>query len=659
MKQTIVLIATAAALAAGLPSPARSDDASPAPQGGLTRAACRAVRGEVERRLAQQQAKVREQLAVGLRAPALFKLPVRTKCAADPWAGMTALEDHGLGLAAAAKAKGDVLPGMLDRLCEAAGKPTGSARAPQAGRLVSLADHARYMTAVLNAAEKLRGEALPKMPPDARKFMYAWPAVTVKTFGPQLRLTKQTQAVCQNDRAFCGLSQTKCDWPKLVAAAKVLSALAREEHLASLAAACKGAKAVGAKADGVTGGLLFRGECAGGLILIGGPGANTYQPVGPVALLVDVGGDDAYRGKIAAAFDANCGNAVVIDLDGNDVYEGGPLGLATGRLGVGMLIDRRGSDTYRLAPGSGGTGFGGIGILLDADGNDVYVGSRFTQGAAVAGIGLLMDLAGDDRHTSFGFAVGLGAPGGIGAVIDAAGNDSYQCGRKYPSGYNRGDHPNVKPGEAAFQYTSFGLATGLGRRVLSKQAKDHQYSLAGGMGVVIDLGGDDRYDSSNFSQGCGYFFGVGLKLDLAGDDEHGAARYGHAAGAHFGMGLFIDYAGRDAYTSAGPTYNCGCAWDRSAFLFIEGAGDDTYRLGRSSGLGRADINSWAAFVEMGGEDRYVAPSGLGRTSRNALAVFCDLAGNDDYTATGKAGDFHPANKAARHEPTGGVFIDRE
>ena len=55
--------------------------------------------------------------------------------------------------------------------------------------------------------------------------------------------------------------------------------------------------------------------------------------------------------------------------------------------------------------------------------------------------------------------------------------------------------------------------------------------------AMLDLAGDDRSESSNFSQACAYFFGVGLKLDLAGNDRHCAARYGHAAGAHYGLGL--------------------------------------------------------------------------------------------------------------------------
>src|SRR5262249_36019320 len=144
------------------------------------------------------------------------------------------------------------------------------------------------------------------------------------------------------------------------------------------------------------------------------------------------------------------------------------------------------------------------------------------------------------------------------------------------------------------------------------------FNLAGGLGLVIDVAGNDRYDSSNFSQACGYFFGAGLKLDLAGDDTHGAARYGHAAGAHYGMGLFIDYAGNDTYTSTGPPYNGGCAWDHSVFLCVDAGGDDRYQFERTAGPGRADIGSWGVFADLGGKDTYVAPGGLGRASQKSL-----------------------------------------
>jgi len=660
-RTSFFLLSTSAAIL--LLRPAGGNDMQPTTQpasGALVVTVRTAVQGEIDRRLGGQDAKVRKQLAVGARVPAMGKLPLRVKGITDPWGGMAELEAGGLAMAAAARGRAPVIPAVLDRLCAAGGKPyarTAKAARSAPANPTTLDDHVRFITKTLEAAAKLREKALKKMPASSRAHMHEWPATIVNTLRTQIVLNAKTKPLCHNDRTFCGLSQTQCDWKKLTAAAKTLSSLGAEAYLASLGRACRTAKPIGGKVAGVTGDVLYSRKSHAGLVLIGGLGTNTYKIEGPVAVLIDVGGDDSYGSAVGASFDAGHGNSIVIDLAGDDTYDCGAFGLATGRLGVGILVDRAGDDTYKLAPGSGGAGFAGIGILLDAEGDDTYSGSKFTQGAAVAGIGLLLDLAGGDKHTSFGYAIGFGGPGGLGAVVDAGGNDSYQCGRKYPSGYNRSDHPNAKPGDPDFQYWAFGLGTGMGRRIFSNNPRDHVWSLAGGMGAVIDVAGDDRYESSNFSQGCGYFFGIGLKLDLSGRDVHGAARYGMAAGAHYGMGLFVDYAGGDTYTSVGPTYNCGCAWDRSVFVFIDGgAGDDAYQLKRSAGLGRADINSWSVFADMGGSDTYVVPGGLGRVSRTGLSVFYDRGGRDNYSGVG-GGKSGLSDKLTRINGDGGLFID--
>jgi hypothetical protein len=616
------------------------------------------VQPEIARHLAGPEGEALAELARGNRTPALFKLPCRVKAITDPWGGLADLERHGLGVAAAARGGLPRLGTLLDRLGATAGLPAGVEVAVPRGRLDTLDDHAAYIEAVLDRARELRDAAVAPLSADERRSLFARPAELVNHFSPQLPFDADTRPTLEKDREFCTLLHDRCDWAKLAGAAKVLAQLADPDYLARLKAALEAARPIAEAVPGVTGDLLFKKATRHGLILFGGRGDNTYHLTTPVACLVDLGGNDTYRGALAASFDADHPNGVLIDFAGNDTYECDPLGLATGRLGVGLLLDLAGNDTYKLAPGSGGVGLGGIGILCDAVGDDTYTGSRFTQGAGLAGVGLLLDLAGNDRHTSFGYALGFGGPGGVGALVDVAGNDSYQCGRHYPSGYNESDAPTAKPGDANFQYDCFGMGMGMGRRVFSGKPEEQAFSLAGGVGMLIDVAGDDRYDSSNFSQGCGYFFGVGLKLDLAGDDIHAAARYGHAAAAHFGLGLFIDYAGRDTYTSSGPTYNCGCAWDRSVCLFVDaGAGDDTYDLSRSSGLGMADIGSWAVFADLGGKDRYGVGVGLGRASQKAIAVFFDRAGEDDYRGAAGAGA-KPANGKTESGTPGGLFIDR-
>jgi hypothetical protein len=347
---------------------------------------------------------------------------------------------------------------------------------------------------------------------------------------------------------------------------------------------------------------------------------------------------------------------VVIDLEGDDVYEAGSLGLAAGRLGVGLLVDRAGNDRYRLESGSGGAGFAGIGLLVDWQGDDRYEGSRFTQGAAIGGIGLLLDLAGNDDYGSFGYAIGFGGPRGIGAVVDVAGDDAYQCGHRYASGYNRAEAPDARPGDARYQYDCFGLGAGVGQRVLPKQEPPAVEDVAGGIGLVLDQAGDDRYRGSNFSQGLGYHFGAGIMMDERGDDTREAARYGLGAAAHFGVGLFGDLAGADRHGSTGPFYTGGAAWDRSVALAVDGGqGDDRYEFQRSTGLGIADHRAWSLFVEGGGRDRYRVSSGLGAAQPGSVSGFFDLGGEEDRYETAM-----PARQRtvlSRNGP-GGLFVDR-
>ena len=617
------------------------------------------VRAAVERHAADARAKAAEQLRVGERVTANFKTPAVQAAIVDPWAGAAELERHGLALSLAGRDGPQRIGQMLDSLCAAIGKPVGERGAVNQTPGKSLHQYVRFATAVFDRARSLRDEAIVQIPADKQTFMINWQGTMSQAFGPQLPLNEQTQPLLQNDRAFCAFMELHCDWGKFVGAAHTLAVLAEPEHVDRLRRVLASARPVREKVAGVGGDILYHAETPHGLILFGGPGDNTYELNRPVALLVDAGGNDRYQGVIATSYDAAHPHSVVIDLAGDDEYRGAAHGLATGRLGVGMLVDVAGDDTYHLERGSGGTGFGGVGVLYDLDGNDTYVGSRFTQGAAIAGIGLLYDGAGDDAYTSFGFGLGFGGPLGAGAVLDMAGDDSYQCGGKYPSGYNNASKPPPKPQDPTFQYTAMGMGMGLGRRILSREAKDHAYALAGGIGMVVDVAGDDSYTSSNFSQGCGYYFGSGLKLDLAGNDVHGGARYGHASGAHFGQGLFVDYAGADTYGSTGPTYNGGCAWDHSAFVFIDaGIEGDKYEWSRSAGFGRADIGSWGMFADVGGDDTYAAAGLPGACTRVGLAVFFDAAGTDDYTGI-RGGDAAKAVNGRTHaDPAGGLFIDR-
>ncbi|MBA5865886.1 MAG: hypothetical protein GDA67_04205 [Nitrospira sp. CR1.3] len=608
----------------------------------------------------------REMAAVsgGIEAvPARFKRRLVLDALKQPWDGVTDLEGHGLLVAELAEGGTVNLPGLLDVL------EAGMDRTSTFHRPIALPAGAKAKAAIdfildsLAEASQHRDKAVRNLSDDERQFLFAHARRFVEHFTPQIsNPTEQAMSRVKDDVRFAELIEEQVDYANLIAAAQVLARLANERWLAQLAGGFAQPLAREQVPAGVTGDVLYVEESSYGLILIGGPGPNSYELDKRFGLVIDVGGDDLYRGMIAASTDGDHGNAVVIDVSGNDTYNGDALGLATGRLGVGLLIDLAGDDQYHLETGSGGTGFGGIGILLDARGNDMYMGKRMTQGAAMHGLGLLFDLAGNDRYTSHGYALGFGGPSGIGAVIDVRGDDRYQCGDKYPSAYNAHDAPNGKPGDPLFQYDCFGLGTGSGARVLSKRAEWQAHSLAGGWGLLVDVGGQDHYQGANFSLGHGYFFGAGVLLDLNGNDEHEAARYGHGSSAHYGVGLFNDRFGDDRYGSSGPYYNAGMAWDHGVSVMIDsGKGRDQYMLGLSTGLGGADYSGWGLFIDEGGNDQYIVKGGFGRSSEKSLAAFFDLSGKDSYNLPSEPivpSEQQPADGKIILYPKGGLFVDR-
>jgi hypothetical protein len=297
--------------------------------------------------------------------------------------------------------------------------------------------------------------------------------------------------------------------------------------------------------------------------------------------------------------------------------------------------------------------------LYDGRGNDQYIGTRFTQGTAAGGLGLLVDRTGDDRYTIDGYGIGLGAWLGVGAVIDVEGDDAYRCGARYPSSYNESEHPDARPGDPAFQYDCFGLGVGVGSRVMGSKEAQAAYNMAGGWGLLLDVGGHDRYQSDNFSQGLGYFFGIGTKLDLDGDDVHQAARYGHGASAHYGLGLFLDRHGNDRYESTGPFYNGAAAWDSSVALMIDaGSGQDQYLLALSTGLGIADHGAWAVCIDEGGADRYLLIQGQGWAGNKSVAGFIDLRGVDMYDDRADPSNGGKENARTLLQGDRGLFIDK-
>ena len=117
--------------------------------------------------------------------------------------------------------------------------------------------------------------------------------------------------------------------------------------------------------------------------------------------------------------------------------------------------------------------------------------------------------------------------GGVGALVNRTGKDHYWCEPLSADVYR----PDFHSKDSKLNY-SYAQGCGVGRRGDITDG----HSWAGGMGTIIDLEGNDVYESANWSLGCGYWYGMGFAYDGGGDDTYKSASWSQAAGAHFCIG---------------------------------------------------------------------------------------------------------------------------
>ncbi|UCD74012.1 MAG: VCBS repeat-containing protein [Phycisphaerales bacterium] len=385
-----------------------------------------------------------------------------------------------------------------------------------------------------------------------------------------------------------------------------------------------------------------------GWIVIGSRAANRYD-MAKIAAVVDPGGNDEYY-----ATDLRLGCRVIIDYSGDDTYTGtADQGPAAALLGASFIDDRAGNDQYEGALLSTGAAMYGVSLLLDRAGHDTYIGSEWSIGAACYGAAMIFDLGGgSDKYLGDFLCEGVGGPRGFGCIIDDNGRDLYRANGPTSSAYGT---------PAVYQSFSQGMAFGY-----------RQYA-SGGVGLISDLGGDDRYEAGEFAQGGAYYWGLGVLHDANGRDLYYGNRYGQGFGVHQAAGILADEAGDDTYWSM-TAASQGAAWDIGVGLLIDRAGNDTYQCD-GLGQGGASQQAIALFVDMAGVDRYVAGGGAtqGQSGGNAyhfhdtgafsFSLLLDLGGGADHYSRGRANDsttltgkYNEAN--AKNSGLHGVVIDQ-
>ena len=348
-----------------------------------------------------------------------------------------------------------------------------------------------------------------------------------------------------------------------------------------------------------------------GPIIIGGTGPNVYT--NDALLILDLGGDDQYRNSAGGTTN---GIAIVIDLAGNDTYvTDRDVAQGAGVFGIGILVDCAGNDTYAAKHIAQGAGFFGCGLLADFDGQDVFTADTYCQGAGQFGAGIVWQRGGDTTYRAAYAAQGYGGTAGVGLVLDESGNDSYFAGGQYPCRWLDGHN--------------FSLAQGIGMGM--------RPFAGGGVGVLADLAGNDKYAADVYGQGVSYWYSVGLLLDVAGQDTYQLYQYGQGAGIHLSSGALVDWAGDDTYTA--HAISQGGAHDYSVGMLIDHAGNDKYTAD-STAQGGAINNSFALLLDRAGNDSYTGTSTNqsqaaghdgGRREYGSIALLLDLAGKDAYS----------------------------
>ncbi|MBP9893391.1 MAG: hypothetical protein KBG84_15920 [Planctomycetes bacterium] len=368
-------------------------------------------------------------------------------------------------------------------------------------------------------------------------------------------------------------------------------------------------------------GILLQYETPFGMVGIGKDGPSRWDcESNKYALILDLGGDDTYEGYVAAPSGPGNPVSVIIDLGGNDHYRSThKFGLASGACGTGILYDVAGDDTYECAEWGIGCAFCGVGLLIDKAGDDKYIGGDMTIGCAAYGVGAVIDFAGNDVYESHVYSVGVGFPKGVGLVLDKRGDDRYRCTGKYQSGYG-----------TEGEWQGWGIGCGFGFRSLAGGGIGTVVDCAGndvydagefglgcgyflGVGMVRDVRGNDIYRASRYGLAAAAHCAVGLFMDDRGNDD-----YQNIGPASMGgvwdivVGAMFDLDGNDSYRSGG--LGLGACSQNGVGIFWDAIGNDSYRAYDASTIGHG------AGTNYGG----------GRLAKN-FGFFWDTGGQDDYT----------------------------
>jgi len=432
---------------------------------------------------------------------------------------------------------------------------------------LSLEEHLDQLVAILQQVRTAREEAFAKLDDEERKYLEDNCDKLFDMFADAKDLDPRVLEIA-----------ARVDLAKILQSGETLWRLGNDAYLDDLEAAVRKAW----EAAGKPKGIFINRDSPAGKIVVGGDGNTWYTE--DAAILLDLGGRDFYTNNAGAPRGGRMPAAVLIDFGGDDSYEATfPWTQGAAKMGHGVLIDRAGNDEYTGTQWTQGAAVLGTALFLDESGNDTYRADQYAQAAAAWGVAVHVDYEGDDVYESRLLSQAVALPGGAGWLIDGRGNDRY---------YSKGKHP-TEYGDAGI-FDSWSQSCGIGFRGYE----------SGGIAILYDGAGTDRYEAGNFSQGGGYYFGIGLFRDGGRDnDTYIGSRYNQGFAAHESIGYFEEAGGNDFYTTRQAVAQ-GVSWDETIVEFIDQDGDDVYEGGLSFSQGASAHNGFVLFMDLGGRNRF-------------------------------------------------------
>ena len=281
---------------------------------------------------------------------------------------------------------------------------------------------------------------------------------------------------------------------------------------------------------------------------------------------------------------------VVIDGGGSQFEDVGPA-----VCGITEIFVLSGKNLFteplKRKGGVGGAAFG-VSLVHCRGGGNYFDAQLLSQGAAVCGIGVVVTDGGNNRYRCYSRSQGFGGVRGFGCLVDSEGGSEYIA----EDGFLHNAAPQT-PGKH-----NASLSQGVGQGFRGGRGFD----MAGGVGLLVNGGGGNRFRCGVFGQGAGYLLGIGgLVVRGPGNDFEGVW-YVQGAAAHYSFGCLIAKGGKDRFHALEDQAE-GVGVDFAIGLFHSVGGNSSF-TGGSGRLGMGIDNGIGICVAEGAGNAYEPPA---------------------------------------------------